>query len=133
MTIALIRSIYQECLVPREQDIAELDISDVNWILILEKEVHHTNAHPIHENILETHLEQAIFRRLAQSNLHIHSAAGKGILVTVSPIHFQCLENNPNTQPREKATQTSEPAPSSARSMTTYHLPNPPSLPVSTP
>ncbi|KAL5336329.1 Spo11/DNA topoisomerase VI subunit A [Aspergillus crustosus] len=52
----------KECLIPRVQDIAEIDISDVKWVLILEKE--------------------AIFRRLVQSNFHIYSAAGKGILIT---------------------------------------------------
>ncbi|KAL4793353.1 Spo11/DNA topoisomerase VI subunit A [Aspergillus venezuelensis] len=51
-----------DCLVPRVQNIAELDISDVRWILIIEKE--------------------AVFRRLARDNFHLGAAAGKGILIT---------------------------------------------------
>jgi meiotic recombination protein SPO11 len=31
--------VCQDCLIPRVQDIADLDISDVKWILIIEKEV----------------------------------------------------------------------------------------------
>ncbi|KAL4788444.1 Spo11/DNA topoisomerase VI subunit A [Aspergillus varians] len=63
LTIGVERSdLNVECLIPRIQDIAELNISDVNWILIIEKE--------------------AVFRRLARSNFHTHAAAGKGILIT---------------------------------------------------
>ncbi|GAA88216.1 hypothetical protein ASPFODRAFT_701157 [Aspergillus luchuensis CBS 106.47] len=55
----------QDTLVPRTQDIHEVDLADVAW---------------------------AVYRRLASSNYHIRSAAGKGILVTVRPcslIKFQ--------------------------------------------
>ncbi|KAL4927789.1 putative meiosis-specific topoisomerase Spo11 [Aspergillus undulatus] len=51
-----------DSLIPRVQDITELDISDVRWILIIEKE--------------------AVFRRLARDNFHNRAAAGKGILIT---------------------------------------------------
>ncbi|KAL4737614.1 Spo11/DNA topoisomerase VI subunit A [Aspergillus similis] len=51
-----------DCLIPRVQDIADLDISDVNWVLIIEKE--------------------AVFRRLVRNNFHTQTAAGKGILIT---------------------------------------------------
>ncbi|KAL4996301.1 Spo11/DNA topoisomerase VI subunit A [Aspergillus recurvatus] len=56
------RGSTEDCLIPRVQDIADLDISDVNWILIIEKE--------------------AIFRRLARNNFHTQATAGKGILIT---------------------------------------------------
>ncbi|PWY86404.1 meiotic recombination protein spo11 [Aspergillus sclerotioniger CBS 115572] len=52
----------QDALIPRVQDINKIDITAVDWVLILEKE--------------------AVYRRLASSNYHIISAAGKGILVT---------------------------------------------------
>ncbi|KAL4991612.1 Spo11/DNA topoisomerase VI subunit A [Aspergillus falconensis] len=52
----------EDCLIPRVQDIVDLDISDTNWILIIEKE--------------------AVFRRLARNNFHTQAAAGKGILIT---------------------------------------------------
>ncbi|RAK94266.1 meiotic recombination protein Spo11 [Aspergillus costaricaensis CBS 115574] len=52
----------QDTLVPRTQDIHKIDLADVAWVLVLEKE--------------------AVYRRLAGSNYHIRSAAGKGILVT---------------------------------------------------
>ncbi|PYH69335.1 putative meiosis-specific topoisomerase Spo11 [Aspergillus vadensis CBS 113365] len=52
----------QDSLVPRTQDIHKIDLADVVWVLVLEKE--------------------AIYRRLASSNYHLTSAAGKGILVT---------------------------------------------------
>ncbi|OJJ53966.1 hypothetical protein ASPSYDRAFT_94458 [Aspergillus sydowii CBS 593.65] len=51
-----------DCLIPQVQDIEELDTPEVEWVLIIEKE--------------------AVFRRLARSNFHIHAATGKGILVT---------------------------------------------------
>ncbi|KAL4950849.1 Spo11/DNA topoisomerase VI subunit A [Aspergillus filifer] len=51
-----------DCLIPRVQNIAELDISNVRWILIIEKE--------------------AVFRRLARDIFHLRAAAGKGILIT---------------------------------------------------
>ncbi|KAI2821009.1 hypothetical protein CBS63078_1710 [Aspergillus niger] len=52
----------QDTLVPRMQDIHKVDLKDVAWVLVLEKE--------------------AVYRRLASSNYHIRSAAGKGVLVT---------------------------------------------------
>ncbi|GKZ30013.1 hypothetical protein AbraIFM66950_007442 [Aspergillus brasiliensis] len=52
----------QDTLVPRLQDIHGIDLTDATWVLLLEKE--------------------AVYRRLASSNYHIRSAAGKGILVT---------------------------------------------------
>ncbi|KAL6232867.1 hypothetical protein BDW75DRAFT_246878 [Aspergillus navahoensis] len=52
----------QDCLIPRVQDIEDLDISGINWILIIEKE--------------------AVFRRLARNKFHTQAAAGKGILIT---------------------------------------------------
>ncbi|GLB01830.1 hypothetical protein AtubIFM57258_000240 [Aspergillus tubingensis] len=52
----------QDNLVPRMQDIHHIDLADVAWILVLEKE--------------------AVYRRLASSNYHTRSAAGKGIVVT---------------------------------------------------
>ncbi|PYI12205.1 meiotic recombination protein spo11 [Aspergillus sclerotiicarbonarius CBS 121057] len=52
----------QDVLIPRVQDIDQIDIANINWVLILEKE--------------------AVYRRLASSNYHITSAAGKGILIT---------------------------------------------------
>ncbi|KAL4894609.1 Spo11/DNA topoisomerase VI subunit A [Aspergillus ambiguus] len=51
-----------EVLIPRTQDIVEVDIANAEWILIIEKE--------------------AVFRRLTASNFHLNSAAGKGILIT---------------------------------------------------
>ncbi|KAL4938586.1 hypothetical protein BDV06DRAFT_52101 [Aspergillus oleicola] len=51
-----------ECLIPRAQDIVGLDISEVSWVLIIEKE--------------------AVFRRLARDNFHLRAAVGKGILIT---------------------------------------------------
>ncbi|PYH96164.1 meiotic recombination protein spo11 [Aspergillus ellipticus CBS 707.79] len=57
----------QDTLVPRTQDIHSIDLTDVEWVLILEKE--------------------AIYRRLASSNYDNTSAAGKGILVTVKGQH----------------------------------------------
>ncbi|KAL4812810.1 Spo11/DNA topoisomerase VI subunit A [Aspergillus spinulosporus] len=56
------RGSTEDFLIPRVQDIADLDISDVNWILIIEKE--------------------AVFRRLVRNNFHNQTAAGKGILIT---------------------------------------------------
>ncbi|KAL4915604.1 Spo11/DNA topoisomerase VI subunit A [Aspergillus aurantiobrunneus] len=56
------RESTKDCLIPRLRDIAKLNISDVDWILIIEKE--------------------AVFRRLARSNFHTRAAAGKGILIT---------------------------------------------------
>ncbi|BCS27538.1 putative meiosis-specific topoisomerase Spo11 [Aspergillus puulaauensis] len=56
------RESTKDCLIPRVQDLEDLDIPDVDWILIIEKE--------------------AVFRRLARSNFHIQSTTGKGILVT---------------------------------------------------
>ncbi|PWY79603.1 meiotic recombination protein spo11 [Aspergillus heteromorphus CBS 117.55] len=52
----------QDTLVPRVQDIESIDLTDVEWVLVLEKE--------------------AIYRRLASNNYHNTSAAGKGILIT---------------------------------------------------
>ncbi|GLA62459.1 hypothetical protein AtubIFM54640_003014 [Aspergillus tubingensis] len=52
----------QDTLVPRTQDIHKIDLADVTWVLVLEKE--------------------AVYRRLASSNYQFKSAAGKGILVT---------------------------------------------------
>ncbi|KAL4959861.1 putative meiosis-specific topoisomerase Spo11 [Aspergillus stella-maris] len=56
------RNSTTDCLIPRVQNIAELDISDVKWVLIIEKE--------------------AVFRCLARDNFHLSAAAGKGILIT---------------------------------------------------
>ncbi|KAL4974390.1 Spo11/DNA topoisomerase VI subunit A [Aspergillus desertorum] len=56
------RGSTEDCLIPRVQDIADLDISDINWIMIIEKE--------------------AVFRRLVRNNFHTQAAAGKGILIT---------------------------------------------------
>ncbi|KAL3484579.1 Spo11/DNA topoisomerase VI subunit A [Aspergillus germanicus] len=56
------RLLTNDCLIPRVQDISRLDISDVDWVLILEKE--------------------AVFRRLTRSNLHIRARAGMGLIVT---------------------------------------------------
>ncbi|PYH78548.1 meiotic recombination protein spo11 [Aspergillus uvarum CBS 121591] len=52
----------QDTLVPRPQDIQSLEVSDIEWVLILEKE--------------------AVYRRLAGMNYHVRSTAGLGILVT---------------------------------------------------
>ncbi|GLA72901.1 hypothetical protein AtubIFM55763_003795 [Aspergillus tubingensis] len=52
----------QDTLIPRTQDIQKVDLADVAWVLVLEKE--------------------AVYRRLASSNYHISSVAGNGILVT---------------------------------------------------
>ncbi|RAH85094.1 meiotic recombination protein spo11 [Aspergillus japonicus CBS 114.51] len=51
-----------DTLVPRPQDIQGLEVSDIEWVLILEKE--------------------AVYRRLAGMNYHVRSMAGLGILVT---------------------------------------------------
>ncbi|KAL4801573.1 Spo11/DNA topoisomerase VI subunit A [Aspergillus unguis] len=56
------RGSTEDCLIPRVQDISELDITEVEWILIIEKE--------------------AVFRRLARSNFQSRARAGKGILIT---------------------------------------------------
>ncbi|CEN60175.1 hypothetical protein ASPCAL02616 [Aspergillus calidoustus] len=56
------RLLTNDCLIPRVQDISRLDISDVDWVLILEKE--------------------AVFRRLTWSNFHIRARAGMGLIVT---------------------------------------------------
>ncbi|KAI9373749.1 meiotic recombination protein spo11 [Aspergillus egyptiacus] len=56
------RSSIEECLIPRVEDISNLELSDVDWVLILEKE--------------------AVFSRLARSFFHTRAAAGKGILIT---------------------------------------------------
>ncbi|OJJ48456.1 hypothetical protein ASPZODRAFT_130484 [Penicilliopsis zonata CBS 506.65] len=52
----------EDTLVPRMDDIDEVDITDIKWVLILEKE--------------------AVFRRLASSGYQITATMGKGILVT---------------------------------------------------
>ncbi|KAL4903503.1 hypothetical protein BDW74DRAFT_179919 [Aspergillus multicolor] len=57
-----VRESTEDCLIPRVQNIADLDISDAKWILIIEKE--------------------AVFRRLVRNNFHSHAASGKGILIT---------------------------------------------------
>ncbi|PYH42737.1 putative meiosis-specific topoisomerase Spo11 [Aspergillus saccharolyticus JOP 1030-1] len=51
-----------DTLISRSQDIQEMEVSDIDWVLILEKE--------------------AVYRRLAGMRYHIRSAAGLGILVT---------------------------------------------------
>ncbi|OJJ95504.1 hypothetical protein ASPACDRAFT_47860 [Aspergillus aculeatus ATCC 16872] len=51
-----------DTLVPRPHDILGLEVSDIEWVLILEKE--------------------AVYRRLAGMNYHVRSTAGLGILVT---------------------------------------------------
>lgn len=56
------RFMTNDVLIPRAEDIKEIDMSDVKWVLILEKE--------------------AVYRRLARSSYHTRAAAGKGILVT---------------------------------------------------
>ncbi|THC92669.1 hypothetical protein EYZ11_007840 [Aspergillus tanneri] len=57
-----VRSLHQDTLMPRIHDIDTIDIPDVKWILILEKE--------------------AVYRRLARNGYHTKAAAGKGILIT---------------------------------------------------
>ncbi|KAL2810213.1 meiotic recombination protein spo11 [Aspergillus granulosus] len=56
------RLLTNDCLIPRVQDISRLDVSDVDWILILEKE--------------------AVFRRLTRSNFHLRARAGMGLIIT---------------------------------------------------
>ncbi|KAL2863489.1 putative meiosis-specific topoisomerase Spo11 [Aspergillus lucknowensis] len=56
------RLLTKDCLIPRVQEISRLDVSDVDWVLIVEKE--------------------AVFRRLTQSSFHVRAAAGVGIIVT---------------------------------------------------
>ncbi|RAL06981.1 putative meiosis-specific topoisomerase Spo11 [Aspergillus homomorphus CBS 101889] len=51
-----------DTLIPSPQDIQEMNVSDVDWVLILEKE--------------------AVYRRLAGMKYHVRSTAGLGILVT---------------------------------------------------
>lgn len=43
----------QDVLIPRAEDIKEIDISDVKWVLILEKEVDHLTSYTI--SALNTH------------------------------------------------------------------------------
>ncbi|KKK15957.1 hypothetical protein ARAM_002800 [Aspergillus rambellii] len=52
----------KDCLIPMAHEVAQIDISNVSWVLILEKE--------------------AIYRRLASSSFHTRAAAGNGILIT---------------------------------------------------
>ncbi|KAF7586752.1 hypothetical protein BBP40_008372 [Aspergillus hancockii] len=52
----------KDSLIPSLQYISDIDISDANWVLIVEKE--------------------AVYRRLARSDYHTRAAAGKGILIT---------------------------------------------------
>ncbi|KAI9933337.1 hypothetical protein MW887_007810 [Aspergillus wentii] len=52
----------QDSLIPRAEYIEEIDISEIEWVLILEKE--------------------AVYRRLARSNYHTKAAVGKGIMIT---------------------------------------------------
>ncbi|KAL2845250.1 Spo11/DNA topoisomerase VI subunit A [Aspergillus pseudoustus] len=56
------RLLTNDCLIPRVQDISRLDVSDVDWVLILEKE--------------------AVFRRLSRSNFHTRARAGMGLIIT---------------------------------------------------
>ncbi|OJJ08062.1 hypothetical protein ASPVEDRAFT_143039 [Aspergillus versicolor CBS 583.65] len=56
------RESTKDHLVPRVQDMEELGIPDIDWVLIIEKE--------------------AVFRRLARSYFHFYATTGKGILIT---------------------------------------------------
>ncbi|KAL3459844.1 meiotic recombination protein spo11 [Aspergillus heterothallicus] len=56
------RLLITDCLIPRVQDISRLDVSDVDWILIVEKE--------------------AVFRRLSRSDFHLRGRAGMGLIIT---------------------------------------------------
>ncbi|KAJ5620917.1 hypothetical protein N7510_004901, partial [Penicillium lagena] len=49
-------------LIPRMEDVDDIDISGVRWVLVVEKD--------------------AVFQRLARSSYHLHAASGEGILVT---------------------------------------------------
>uniref|UniRef100_A0A093XDK4 DNA topoisomerase (ATP-hydrolyzing) n=1 Tax=Talaromyces marneffei PM1 TaxID=1077442 RepID=A0A093XDK4_TALMA len=54
----------EDALIPRLKDIGSIDISEVKWVCVVEKE------------------KQAIFRRLVHNRYHLESTAGKGILIT---------------------------------------------------
>ncbi|BDD58685.1 hypothetical protein MAP00_003943 [Monascus purpureus] len=61
-TIIDAKTTTEDILIPRLEDIDEIDISGVDWVLILEKE--------------------AVFHRLARGGYHTKAAMGRGILVT---------------------------------------------------
>jgi meiotic recombination protein SPO11 len=71
-------------LIPSVKDIESIHVSDVRWILIIEKEVHLNAFH-----LYLSDIPQATFRTLATNQYWKGSIAGKGILITVrSPSFF---------------------------------------------
>ncbi|KAH8702282.1 putative meiosis-specific topoisomerase Spo11 [Talaromyces proteolyticus] len=57
-----------DVLIPRLADIKSLDLSEIKWIIIVEKEA--------------ANKQQAVFRRLVHNRFYMTSTAGKGILLT---------------------------------------------------
>ncbi|EED18059.1 meiosis-specific topoisomerase Spo11, putative [Talaromyces stipitatus ATCC 10500] len=58
----------EDALIPRLIDVSSVDISEVKWVCVVEKEA--------------ADKRQAVFRRLVHNRYHLESAAGKGILIT---------------------------------------------------
>jgi len=63
------------------QMIGRVDLHEAGWLLVIEKEVAISDPHIPLRWLIST---KATFRTLAVSRYHSRSAAGPGILVTVS-------------------------------------------------
>lgn len=103
----------QGMLIPNIRDIKNFQLQDVQWILVIEKEVCHSPRTLPHVLTL-----QATFRTLATNKYWSTSPAGKGTIITVrSP-----FTRNPHIADisRQKATLTSKPGNSSTSSPFTH-------------